>query len=130
MPEAKIPNGQSDQEVMMFNDWKTQGCPHVKVINENIKNNKPPFESLGESTKKNLLAYVVYLRQNTAMPESEAPNVESAKDILDEQIEFKDEKEIDKHLAKQLSKAKTVGLLKPLTVSSKGIVKVYDGDKK
>lgn len=78
-------------------------------VKENIKNNRKPFEHLSNDDKRNLLAFVVYKRQNLTVGPSDNPNDEDAAEILHGDIyndlsNKKTLKELEKTLKKQLAK--------------------------
>jgi len=125
---AVIPPGRSDKEEKMFSSWKSLGgVPHVEVINNNIKNGNDPFDTITSEDKREMLAYIVYVRENSSTKPKDNPNYESARDVLDQHSSVLSDKELDKNLVKQLKKFHTSGLDKKLTMDGSKVV--VEGDK-
>ena len=131
--DAEIPVGLSDQQIRMFHTWSIKGNnPHIKTINGNLHNNPEgyPFKGLTKMDKEDLLAWIVYRIQNTGGGKKEAPTTESSEDLLESKGKmFKTEKDLDKHLAKQLTRVYDSGLEKQLIVKDNDSIK-FDNDKK
>ena len=120
---AIIPPGRSDKEEKTFSSWKSLGSvPHVDVINENIKEGREPLLSLTVEDKREMLAYIVYIRENSSTKPKDNPNYESARDVLDQHSSTLSDKDLDKNLVKQLKKFHASGIAKPLTLDGTKVV--------
>jgi len=120
---AVIPPGRSDTEEKSFSVWRATGSnPHVDIINKNIADKEDPFKDLTSEDKRELLAYVVYSRENASGKKEDNPNYESARDILDQHSTSLSDKDIDQNLVKQLTKFNASGLTKPLAMKGNKVV--------
>lgn len=98
--------GLDDLDIRML----THEAPEIyKKVKENVEKGKKPFEHLSNDDKRNLLAFVVYKRQNLAIGPSDNPNDEDAAEILHGDVyndlsNKKTLKDLEKTLKKQLAK--------------------------
>jgi DNA-directed RNA polymerase specialized sigma subunit len=129
--EAEIPVGLTDQQQRMLHEWDRGNNPYIKRINQNIKTSpEDVFKGLTRADKEKLLGWCVHKIQNISNPPGETPTTESTEELLDSKGDtFSTEKELDKHLVKQLSRVIDSGLNKSLTIGDRGKAVVED-DKK
>lgn len=131
--DAEIPVGLSDQQVKMFSAWsRPNGNPHIKAINGNFKSNPKgdPFKGLTKEDKEDLLAWTVFKVQNPAKKPADADTTESASELLESEGDmFKSQKDLDRHLAKQLSRVPDSGLSVGLSIQDNGKVKFEEKSK-
>jgi hypothetical protein len=86
---------------------KNDGPGYLRHVQTNVKLDKKPLAELGDTAKRVLLAYVIFLRQNMTMGPGDHPNQEDTAKILHGEIlnEGKEKKkELEEELLKQLSK--------------------------
>ena len=129
--DAEIPVGLSDQDERKLNMWDRGRNPYIDKINRNIKSNpERPLQGLTTKHKEELLAWAIHTIQNMSNPPTDAPTTESTEELLESDgSTFKSEKDLDKHLVKQLSRMPDNGLDKPLVFNDKNKVVVEKDEK-
>ena len=86
---------------------KNDGPKYLRHVQTNIKLKKKPLEDMTDTSKKVLMAYVIFLRQNISMVQGDKANEEDAAKILHGEVYKSDTKkkdELDEDLLKQLEK--------------------------
>lgn len=83
------------------------GPKYLRHVQTNLKLKKSLLSDLSDTSKKVLLAYVVFLRQNLTTDQGDKPNEEDAATIIHGNLygnSKDDKKDLDETLEKQLSK--------------------------
>jgi hypothetical protein len=89
------------------NILSNDGPKYLRHVQTNIKLKKKLLADLNDTSKKVLLAYVVFLRQNLTTDQGDKPNEEDSAVILHGDLYGNgkdDKKDLDESLEKQLSK--------------------------
>lgn len=85
---------------MLFPTWVMKGCPYAERIISNFTGKKDPFEDFDDYEVNDALAFCVYIRTNSSVPEDWDPLEEAAERVEQGIIARREDSE--KYLAKYI----------------------------